>query len=192
MRQTLYPCDLAIKVVMDDKEAIKNHYTAYITQEETPLDDQKRLEAAAQSPDLPTLQFGTVEDELPEDWEVVPGENMGNFYAGNMPVVSKDTNFFPASLPSDGLLDVITVDGTVSRTTTLKMMNEISTGGFFGMPDVKIRKATAFRLVPHQKEGFISIDGEQIPFEAFQAEIHQSLGTVLAKSQRKYEADGPR
>ncbi|KAJ5578071.1 uncharacterized protein N7459_007035 [Penicillium hispanicum] len=192
MQRTIYPCDLAIKVEMDDKTAIKDHYNAFIAREEDSPVDQKRLAAAKQSPQLPELQFGTVQDELPSEWEVVPGEHIGNFYAGNMAIMSKDTNFFPASLPNDGLMDIVTIDGTVSRMTSIKMMNEIPTGGFFGMPDVKIRKATAFRLVPHEKAGYISIDGEQVPFEAFQAEIHQGLGTVLAKSRRVYEADGPR
>ncbi|KAJ5682250.1 hypothetical protein N7462_005415 [Penicillium macrosclerotiorum] len=192
LRRTAWPCDLAIKVDINDKRAIKEHYTAFKAREEDPLADKNRLEAAKLSPALPELQYGTVQDDLPQDWEVVPGETMGNFYAGNMAIMSKDTNFFPASLPHDGLMDIVTIDGTVGRSTSIKMMNEISTGGFFDMPDVKIRKATAFRLVPHQKEGYISIDGEQVPFEAFQCEIHQGLGTVLTKSGHMYEADGPK
>lgn len=192
MQRTIYPCDLAIKVEISDKKAIKDHYTAYISEEYDPLADRIRLEAASQSPALPELEYGTVEGQVPKDWEVAPGEHMGNFYAGNMAIMSKDTNFFPASLPSDGLMDIVTIDGTVSRATSIKMMNEIPTGGFFDMADVIIRKAKAFRLVPHEKDGYISIDGEQMPFEAFQCEIHQGLGTVLSKSGRMYEADGPR
>lgn len=59
------------------------------------------------------------------------------------------------------------------------------------MPEVSVRKATAYRLVPRDKEGYISVDGEQVPFEAFQVEIHQGLGTVLSKSGQLYEANGP-
>ena len=192
MKRTIWPCDLSIKVEIDDKNAIKEHYVTHSTCAIDPDADRIRLEAAEQSPALPELQYGTVQDELPKDWDTVPGETMGNFYAGNMAIMSKDTNFFPASLPNDGLMDIVTINGTVSRAISLKMMNEIGTGGFFDMPDVKIRKATAFRLVPHEKEGYISIDGEQVPFEAFQGEIHQGLGTVLSKNGRAYEAEGPR
>jgi sphingosine kinase len=192
LKRTIWPCTLNIKVEIDDKQAIKDHYATFAARELDPKADQLRLEAAEQSPALPELQYGTVQSELPGDWESIPGENMGNFYAGNMAIMSKDTNFFPASLPDDGLMDIVTIDGTVSRTTSLKMMNELGTGGFFDMPDVKIRKATAFRLVPHEKEGYISIDGEQVPFEALQAEIHRGLGTVLSKSGLLYEADGPK
>ncbi|KAJ5940773.1 hypothetical protein N7516_000941 [Penicillium verrucosum] len=192
MRQTIWPCDIAIKVVIGDKERIKDHYAAWSTRPEEPDADSKRLEIAAEFPGLPELEYGTVTDELPQGWEVVSGETIGNFYAGNMAIMSKDTNMFPAALPDDGLIDVVTIDGTVSRGTAITMMSEVASGRFFDMPDLNVRKASAFRLVPHQKEGYISIDGERILFEAFQAEVHQGLGTILTKSGRFYEAAGPR
>jgi sphingosine kinase len=189
MQRTVWPCDLAVKVEIDDKNAIKEHYRRYAAGEppRRPSED-----TVAGSGGLPDLKYGTVLDELPQDWEVVPGENMGNFYAGNMAIVSADTNFFPASLPNDGLIDVVTIDGNVSRLTSLKMMTEIPEGGFFDMPEVKIRKASAYRLTPREKEGYISVDGERIPFEPFQVEVHRGLGTVLSKSGHLYEAEGPR
>ncbi|KAJ5519734.1 hypothetical protein N7463_000187 [Penicillium fimorum] len=192
MRQTIWPCDIAIKVEIGDKERIKEHYAAWRARPQDLDADSKRLEIAAESPALPELKYGTVTDELPEGWEVISGETMGNFYAGNMAIMSKDTNMFPATLPDDGLMDVVTIDGTVSRGTALTMMTEIPSGRFFDMPDLHLRKASAFRLVPHQNEGYISIDGERVPFEAFQAEVHQGLGTILTKSGRFYEAEGPR
>ncbi|KAL4886552.1 ATP-NAD kinase-like domain-containing protein [Aspergillus karnatakaensis] len=187
MHRAIYPCDLAIKVVMDDKTSIKNHYNTYVNS--TP---PQRTEDAEQSGGLPKLEYGTVLDELPADWTVVRGDTIGNFFAGNMAIVSKDTNFFPASVPNDGLMDIVTVDGTTSRTRILKMMTEVPEGTFFDMPEVDIRKALAFRLTPREKEGYISVDGEKIPFEAFQVEIHKGLGTVLSKSGHLYEAPGPR
>lgn len=192
MRQTIWPCDIAVKVEIGDKEAIKEHYAAWSTRPAEADADSKRLETAALSPGLPELKYGGVTDALPDDWDVVPGETMGNFYAGNMAIMSKDTNMFPATLPNDGLIDVVTIDGRVSRGTAITMMNEIPSGRFFDMPELNLRKASAFRLTPHQKEGYISIDGERVPFEAFQAEVHQGLGTILTKSGRLYEAPGPR
>lgn len=189
MQRTVWPCDLAMKVEMDDKNAIKEHYRRYANSEPP---RRKSGDSVDDLQGLPELKFGTVLDEVPEDWEKIPGENMGNFYAGKMAIVSKDTNFFPASLPNDGLMDVVTIDGTMSRLTSLKMMTEIPEGGFFDMPDVKIRKVLAYRLTPREKEGYISVDGERIPFEPFQVEVHRGLGTVLSKSGHLYEAEGPR
>lgn len=189
MRRTIYPCDLAVKAEISDKDAIKEHYRTYCAME-PPTRTPESI--ATLPPGLPELKYGTVTDSLPEDWEVIPAETMGNFYAGNMAIVSKDTNFFPASLPCDGLMDIVSIDGTTSRTESLKMMSEIADGGFFDMPDVKVCKATAYRLVPREKEGYISVDGEQVPFEAFQVEIHRGLGTVLSKSGHLYETGGPK
>ncbi|KAI9928860.1 sphinganine kinase lcb4 [Aspergillus wentii] len=188
-QRTVYPCDLAVKVVMDDKEMIKDHYATYANSDPRGRNPEG---TAGQSTGLPELQYGTVLDELPKDWEVIPAETIGNFYAGNMAIMSKDTSFFPASLPNDGLMDIVTIDGTISRLTSIKMMTEIPEGRFFGMPDVGIRKALAYRLVPREKEGYISVDGETIPFEAFQVEIHKGLGTVLSKSGHLYETEGPK
>ncbi|BDD54708.1 hypothetical protein MAP00_000305 [Monascus purpureus] len=193
LHKTVWPCDLAVKVEIGSKNAIKHHYAAYTikdpTRREVPDDEEA---SGQQSQGLPPLKYGTVKDKLPEDWEIIPSETLGNFYAGNMAIVSKDTNFFPAAVPNDGLIDIVTVDGTIPRTTTLKMMDQISDGGFFGMPDVKVCKASAYRLTPREKEGYISVDGERIPFEPFQVEVHQGLGTVLSKSGYIYEASGPK
>ena len=60
------------------------------------------------------------------------------------------------------------------------------------MPEVNIRKATAYRLIPRENQGYISVDGENVPFEAFQVEVHKGLGTVLSKSGHLYEAEGPK
>ncbi|PLB34633.1 putative sphingosine kinase (SphK) [Aspergillus candidus] len=186
MRRTIYPCDLAMKVVLDDKKAIKDHYEEYAGRPAPGRPDE------VPAGGLPELQYGTVQDELPSDWEVIPGETMGNFYAGNMAIMSKDTSFFPAAVPQDGLMDVVTIDGTVSRSTSIKMMTSIPEGTFFDMPDVHVRKVAAYRLIPRETEGYISVDGESVPFEGIQAEVHQGLGTVLSKSGHLYETDGPR
>ena len=190
LRKTVWPCDLAMKVELDDKKAIKHHYATHVHKNP---DRRRRLSRNSGSDKaLPPLKYGTVMDRLADDWQIIRGgEKTGLFYAGNMAIVSKDTNFFPAALPSDGLMDVVVVDGTVPRLTTLKMMDEVAKGDFFNMPEVHCWKVAAYRLTPHQKEGYISVDGESVPFEPFQVEIHPRLGTVLSKSGYMYEADGP-
>lgn len=39
--------------------------------------------------------------------------------------------------------------------------------------------------------GYISVDGEKMPFAPFQVEVHRRLGTVLSRSGYAYEAEGP-
>lgn len=89
-KKKCYPCDLAIKAESVDKEDIKARYKRYMTESkhsETSADD-----GAANPGDevdghlgLPPLKYGTIQDELTDhDWELVPYDNIGNFYCGNV------------------------------------------------------------------------------------------------------------
>lgn len=49
---------------------------------------------------LPPLQFGTINDPVPDDWETIPEDKMGNFYCGNVcpsPIRSVSFFSFPTS-----------------------------------------------------------------------------------------------
>src|SRR5690348_11306029 len=109
-----------------------------------------------------------------------------------MAYMSPDANFFPAALPSDGTMDLVTIKGDLPVYRALSTLLAVSKGKFFDQPQVHYRKISAYRIVPRdQKDGYISIDGERVPFEPFQAEIHQGLGRVISK-RGKYEAEGPK
>lgn len=105
--------------------------------------------------------------------------------------MAADTNFFSAALLNDGLMDLICTDGDLPVAKSLPMLLSVSDGTFFDNPHVSYRKISAYRLIPRQKEGYISIDGERIPFGAFQAEVHPGLGLVISK-RGVMEASGPR
>ncbi|RAL08232.1 putative sphingosine kinase [Aspergillus homomorphus CBS 101889] len=180
-QRTAYPCELAFKTVMGDKPQIRDYHQR---RKDQPLSvsSEPRTELGG----LP-LKYGTVQDDLPEDWEVVSGEGLSSFYASNMAIVAKDTNFFPAALPNDGLLDVMTVDDTIGFVGALEATIKLPQGKCFELGDVQMRKVTAYRLTPKEKEGCISVDGEWYPFEAFQVEVHQGLGRVLSRSHHAYQ-----
>lgn len=109
-----------------------------------------------------------------------------------MGYMAADTNFFPAALPNDGMMDLITIDGDISRMTAVGLLTSIESGRFFSSAPVQYRKILGYRIIPKQEgDGYISIDGERIPFEPFQAEIHRGLGMSLSKTGHKYEAPGP-
>ncbi|KAL8832089.1 MAG: hypothetical protein Q9170_005026 [Blastenia crenularia] len=194
LRKTVYPCDLALKVEVGTKSEVKEHYRRA-------LKDRSLLELRRESvsseeneddqrePGLPSLQFGTINDELPKDWTLRPYNKLGNFYSGNMALMAPDTNFFPATLPNDGCMDLVMVDGDISRMAAIQSILAVETGKFFDMPHVDYQKISGYRIIPrNQKDGYISIDGERMPFEPFQAEVHRGLGTVLSKSGHVYEA----
>jgi sphingosine kinase len=200
IRKASYPCDLAVKVAIEDKDSIKAHYEKERGNHE-PASERRGykylLEDDASGSDgtdegLPSLRYGTINDKLPDGWELLPHDHMGNFYCGNMAFMSEGANFFSAALPNDGLMDLIYIRNDVSRHTAIKLMLAVGNNTFFDQPEVWYRKILGYRIIPkNQNDGYISIDGERIPFAPFQAEVHKGLGTVLSKSGHMYEASGP-
>ncbi|KAJ2966345.1 hypothetical protein NUW58_g10683 [Xylaria curta] len=197
----VYPCDIAIKVEIEDKDQIRSHYKRMRTGGEQSYkteggESTASVITADSKPDsgegLPPLRFGTVKDKLPDDWQTASYDRLGNFYCGNMAWMAPDVNFFPAACMNDGLMDVITNDGDLSALKYFDLMTSIDSDHFFDKPLLTYRKVVAYRFTPrNQANGYISIDGERIPFEPFQVEIHPGLGVVISKSGR-YEAYGPR
>ncbi|KAI8623632.1 sphingoid long chain base kinase-like protein [Xylariaceae sp. FL1651] len=198
----VYPCDIAVKVEIENKSDVKAHYKRNRNGE---LPNQKKesgentTEAALSSSDprvdtgegLPPLRFGTVNDRIPDDWEKSSHDKLGNFYCGNMAWMAPDANFFTAACMNDGLMDVVMNDGDIPALKYIDLMTSVEKGHFFDNSLISYRKVVAYRFTPrNQADGYISIDGERIPFEPFQVEVHPGLGTVLSKSGR-YEAAGP-
>lgn len=195
LRKTVYPCDLAIKVEVSTKSEVREHYRRALNDKSLPEQHRNDLDSQIndrqQNTGLPPLQFGTINDELPDSWIRFSCDKLGNFYSGNMAFMAPDTNFFPATLPNDGCIDLVTVNGDISRTAAIRSLMAVETGKFFDMPHVNYRKISGYRIIPrNQKDGYISIDGERMAFEPFQAEVHRGLGTVLSKSGHVYEAPG--
>ncbi|KOS22257.1 Sphingoid long chain base kinase 5 [Escovopsis weberi] len=198
-RRRCYPCDIAFKLELDDKGKIRQEYKRH-------SDDPRLLKRGLQEQvdsdanddqdgdttgGLPKLKYGTVQDELPEGWKMISTDTIGNFYCGNMPYMTAGANFFPASRPYEGCMDLVTWDGDVSPLTAVGILLSVESGGFYDNPNVSYRKISAYRLIPrNQEDGYISIDGEKIPFEPFQAEIHRGLGRVISK-RGIFEAEGP-
>ncbi|KAA8633139.1 hypothetical protein SMACR_01184 [Sordaria macrospora] len=202
IRKKTYPCDVAMKVEVDGKGEIKGHYARGVRSTEGEVENGEASGDGLGEEDgageegeeggMPGLRFGTVNDKLPEDWEVVPHEKLGSFYAGNMAYMAPDANFFSAALANDGLLDLITTDGDISLWKNINMQLSVESGHFFDNPLVSYRKVSAFRLTPRYQDpnGVISIDGEARPFAPFQVEVHKGLGLTLSK-RGVFEAPGP-
>lgn len=198
--KTVYPADVAVKVDMDDKKEIREAYKRTRSEKEA-METKKDSEAEDDTEgdddgQLPPLRYGTIQDDIPDDWEKMAMPTLGNFYCGNMTYMAADAPFFPCALPSDNSMDLVDIDGMIPFSTSIKSLLAVESNRFFDMPHVNYRKISAYRISPRlragQKEGFISIDGEKVPFEAFQAEIVGGLGTVLSRHGPVYEFEGPR
>lgn len=108
-----------------------------------------------------------------------------------MPYMADGMNFFPASLPCDGTIDLVhTLSSSPVR--AVKLTLAVESNRFFDSPLVVYRKVAALRVVPRlQSDGYISVDGERVPFAPFQAEVCRGLGRVVS-CKGTFEAPGPR
>jgi sphingosine kinase len=108
-----------------------------------------------------------------------------------MPFVGPTACFFQAAVTTDGCMDLVTIPGNISPVTAVKIMFAVETPQFFDNPHISYKKISAYRIIPrNQKQGCISIDGESLPFEPFQCEVHQGLARVITK-RGVFEAEGP-
>lgn len=186
--KTIYPADIAIKVEHASKPSVRDAYRAEASKPTRDTDDRP---LPTTNTGLPALQYGTINDPLPADWQLVPHDHLGNFYAGNLAYMSPDANFFPAALPADGCLDLVRIRGDIARHTAIQTLLSVENHTFFDLAHVDYQKVSAYRILPKQQDsGYISIDGERVPFEGFQCEVHRGLGTVLSVSGRLCEAKG--
>ncbi|KAK0383068.1 hypothetical protein NLU13_8983 [Sarocladium strictum] len=191
-----YPCDLALKVEVEGKDEVKAFYKRWKDSNgsgrEMDVKTVDGYEEDDKGEGLPRLRYGTVNDPLPEGWELVRYDTIGNFYCGNLPFVTEKASFFPAALPSDGCQDLITIPGTLPVHKAAQALISTESPNFFDNPNVTYRKISAYRIIPRdQPEGCISIDGESIPFEPYQLEVHRGLARVLTKNGR-FEGPGPK
>lgn len=196
--KTVYPCEVAVKVEIASKPQIRDHYRRALTGNQSPTLSSNNVPIPTSNPSsgsntgLPDLRYGTINDPLPPDWTLVSCPTMGNFWAGNMAYMAPATNIFQASLPSDGFLDLVTIDGAIPRTAALRSILAAGNDSFFEMPHVHYRKISGYRFVPRNQGegGCVSVDGERLPCEPWQVEVHHGLGTVLSRSGYLYEAKG--
>lgn len=200
--KTVYPAEVAVKVEGANKQQVRDAYRRMRAETEALAVKRQNDKTQEDDPsyelpdDMPQLRFGSVHDDLPSDWRVKDMPTLGNFYCGNMTWMSGDAPFFPAALPNDNAMDLVDIDGRIPRTQSIKLLLSIEKNNFFDQPTVNYRKVTGYRITPRlregQKEGYISVDGEKMPFEPFQAEVVGGLGTVLSKRGTIYEFEGPK
>ena len=97
--------------------------------------------------------------------------------------ITRQDRYFPAALPGDGCMDMLITPGGQGPLQTIQGLIKVGRDRDFDFDTVGYKKVKAYRVIPRdQKTGFVSIDGESVPFEPFQVEVHQTLARVLSKS----------
>lgn len=199
LQNKTYPCDVYVKYAKQTTEQLRDHYNKHLQ------DHQDRINQGASSsstivssngsvslpptnndetPNLLTPKYGTIQDPVPEDWTHVPdGKHLSLMYCGKMPWVSSDCMMFPATLPTDGTMDMfITRVNHMNRFEAIQMLAGMERGQHVYHDYVEYSKVVAYRLTPRKTHGHLSFDGEQYPYTPFQVEILPAVGCLLSNN----------
>ncbi|CEQ39551.1 SPOSA6832_01084, partial [Sporobolomyces salmonicolor] len=197
-----YPLTLHVKVENSSKASIAKAHNASLSRPAPPPPSPSLLDGP-EADEIPPLEYGTPDDPLPTEgggarhmermpkdgeldarwWTVDLQEGVFFLYGGKLPFIAKDVMLFPPANPSDGLIDLCLV-GPMSPLEALTAMDGADTGRTFSNPSTLYLKASAYRLsfpaAPKGRKGYVSIDGESMPHQAFAVEVHRALGRVMA------------
>lgn len=86
-RGKVYPCEVAMKVEVEGKDNIREHYRrakGLGVEGKGEADGEGVEDGEAEGEGLPELKYGSVGDKVPEGWEVISHDKLGNFYCGNV------------------------------------------------------------------------------------------------------------
>ena len=172
-----YPCEIYVNYLTNSKNEISQHFSKH-RQNASTFNSQV-------SPESFTLKAPKLNENPPSSWTKIPesiSSNVSIFYVGKMPVISKDVHYFPAAIPDDGAMDMVIMDVKTSITETASILGSTNTGQHVHSDKVHHAKILSYRLVPQvedTKNHFISVDGENFPFEPFQVEVLPGILTCL-------------
>ncbi|KAG1831704.1 ATP-NAD kinase-like domain-containing protein [Suillus variegatus] len=164
------PIELSMKVVEQDKSRMMDVLHARRAGESSSPSSVPSLHSADKKPDSPSSSH--------EEWTRFKRPILW-MYAGKGPFVSRDLMQFPVSLADDGLID-ISIQEITSRRALLRAMDGAEEGRTYWINTNRYFKASAYRARPLAPKGTLVVDGEQVPFEEFQVDVLNGLGTFLA------------
>ena len=78
-------------------------------------------------------------------------------------------------------MHLILIRKGVSKSTLFKMFFESQKGNHVNYPGIEVIPVTAFRMVPSENSGFLTMDGESIPVGPIQAQVLPSSLNLYVK-----------
>ena len=90
MARKIYPAQLALKITVEGKNRIQEHYKRETMKQalggilKNSHEPPRSTEISQGQDGLPPLKYGTINDKTPEDWVVIPCDTLGNLYCGNV------------------------------------------------------------------------------------------------------------
>ncbi|KAG7452429.1 uncharacterized protein BT62DRAFT_924983 [Guyanagaster necrorhizus] len=173
---TFKPCSVQFSYKAAEEDKNKMAQECYARRVNDKSASQRSIPAATEAGDSALPPLTTHESD--EGWTTFD-QPLLYLYAGKGPFVGRDFMAFPASLPDDGLIDIV-AQTLSSRGEIVHDLAEGPKGGHFWKDSLHYIKAHAYRMKPLSPKGALSVDGEMFPFEAFEVEVHQKLATLLS------------
>ncbi|KAJ7734767.1 ATP-NAD kinase-like domain-containing protein [Mycena maculata] len=184
-----YNVEITLKVVESDKRVMVEDYNTH-QQSLEPSHEGK----TATDVRMPPLAFGTTDGALPLgevhdklEAPLAPGWHTFRtpvqfVCAGKLPWLSRDSMMLPLA-KNDGLIDVV-IAPPRSALDSIKSIDGQEEGRFVRRSDCFYYKVEAYRCTPLERAGYISIDGESIPYKSFQVENHPRLARIMSMETR--------
>ncbi|KAJ7783404.1 ATP-NAD kinase-like domain-containing protein [Mycena olivaceomarginata] len=187
-----YDVEITLKVVESDKRRMVADYNTH----QRSLAPGAEGKAITRGTDvrMPPLAFGRPDAALPLgvvhtrlEAPLEPGWHTFRtpvqfIVAGKLPWLSRDSMMIPLA-KNDGLIDVVMVPPR-SALASIKSVDGQEEGKFIRERDCYYYKVEAYRCTPLERSGYISIDGESIPYKPFQVENHARLARIMSMDTR--------
>jgi len=127
------------------------------------------------------LELPSFSKPVPEDWVTIE-DHFHLVYAINVSFLDPVTLLAPEALADDGILNLVLVRNTMSRLEMIQWFLQTNQGGHIGKTGVDIIAVRAFRIVPIEPRGYMTIDAENIDFGSSQGQILPGKGRLMVSS----------
>ncbi|XP_064087561.1 sphingosine kinase 2-like [Macrobrachium nipponense] len=118
-------------------------------------------------------------ESLPNDWETVEDDFI-IIYAVYQSHIGTDVFLAPNAALNDGIIWLLLVRGDATKSSITKFLLGMD-GSHINIPGVEMIPVEAFRVEPSGKSGYLTVDGEVIPWGPLQAQILPSKGRIITR-----------
>ncbi|XP_068217955.1 sphingosine kinase 1-like [Palaemon carinicauda] len=118
-------------------------------------------------------------ESLPNDWETVEDDFI-IIYAVYQSHIGTDVFIAPNATLNDGTIWLLIVHGHATKSSITRFLLAMD-GSHINIPGVEMIPVEAFRVEPSGKSGYLTVDGEVIPWGPLQAQILPSKGKIITR-----------
>lgn len=94
--------------------------------------------------------------------------------------LGQDCFFAPRAKLADGVIWLLIIRAGITRANLFQFLLGLSTGTHLALAGVEMIPVKAFRIEPAESTGgHLTVDGEDVDYGPLQAEVFQSLATVM-------------